>query len=86
MIMDTSKDLPAIFNGLNQSDLSKNTDRLLIYIKQKGTVDYKDAYRTLHGFFPSPKIFEEAIYGLVMSGQIQQLNSAGKISLRYMTP
>jgi hypothetical protein len=86
MIMDTSKDLPAIFNGLNQSDLSKNTDRLLIYIKQKGTVDYKDAYRTLHGFFPSPKIFEEAVYGLVMSGQIQQVNSAGKISLRYMTP
>lgn len=84
MVMDTAGDLPKIFSNVGKSELSQHVERLLRFVEAKGEVEYTLAYKVMHQFFPSVSKFEDAVLGLVMSGQIQQVNQAGKMLMRFV--
>ena len=85
MITDLELDMPKVFARIGKSEASLHTDRLIGYIKSNGTVSYEQAYKFLHTHFPAGKDMEEAISGLIKSGQLRLERVGETLLLRPTT-
>lgn len=73
MIVDLEADMPKVFSKIGRTEESIQTERLLKFIEQRGTVSYAHAYQEVHLNFPQLRDFEGIIAGAIQAGYIQKL-------------
>jgi hypothetical protein len=57
--------------------MSLQTERLIGYIQRQREVEYKEAYRFIHAYFPSLREFNDIVSGCVSSGQVRMEQRTG---------
>lgn len=67
----TEKGFSKVFAKIGRSEESLHAERLLEYIRRRGSITYMEAYRHVHLSFPNFKDFNGVLQGLVQSGQIR---------------
>lgn len=70
MVTDLEPDMQFVFSKIGRSDTSLYAERLVSFVHTKGKVAYAEAYRHVHGFFPSMRDFEDVLAGCVRAGYI----------------
>ena len=67
----TEKGFSKVFAKIGRTEESLHAERLLEYIRRRGTITYMEAYRHVHLSFPNFNDFNGVLQGLVRSGQIR---------------
>lgn len=70
MVSDLEPDMAQVFARIGRSDESMHTERLLQYIKASGRVEWAEAFRHVHKYFPGIRDYENILAGLIRSGLI----------------
>lgn len=70
MVTDLEPDMKKVFEKIGQTDDSMKIDRLIDLIKLNGEMTYAEAYRSVHSFFPSHRVFDDMLTGCVKSGYL----------------
>jgi hypothetical protein len=86
MVTDLEPDMQFVFSRIGRSDLSVYTERLIQFVHAKGSVDYAEALRHVHAYFPSMREFEDALLGCINAGFIQLRKQGGEHKLIAGTP
>lgn len=84
MVTDLEQDMPQVFSKIGRSDVSLQTDRFLSFLRKRGTVEYKEAYRYIHAYFPSAKDYEDVLAGLIKAGEVLMKQEGDKFVLRAL--
>lgn len=71
MVTDLEKDMPSVFSKIGRSDMSLQAERLLSFVRRRGSVQYKEAYSFIHAYFPSAREYEDVLQGMIRSGAIK---------------
>lgn len=83
MVSDLEPDMAQVFAKIGRSDDSVNTERLLAYIRTAKKVEWEEAFRHVHRYFPGIRDFENILSGLIRSKLILMVQEGAKI---YLTP
>lgn len=78
----TEKGFSKVFAKIGRSEDSLHAERLLEFIRRRGTVTYPEAYRHVHLSFPNFNDFNGVLQGLVRSGQIR-LEGADLLTCKF---
>lgn len=70
MIRDVEPDMPKVFSRIGRSLQANQTERLIAFIRRRGAVDYAEAYRFVHSYFPDVHDFEGVVSGAIKAGYI----------------
>ena len=81
MLEDLETDMHRIFSRIGRSEDSMQAERFIEFIRHRGTVDYMEAYKMIHAYFPDSRNFEGILQGAINSGQIFMISTAGGIKL-----
>jgi len=65
MVSDLERDMVQVFSKIGRSDESLHTERLLSYIRSSGEVEWTEAFRHVHKYFPGLKDYENVLTGLI---------------------
>lgn len=71
MVSDLERDMVQVFSKIGRSDESLHTERLLQYIRAAGEVEWTEAFRHVHKYFPGLKDYENVLTGLIRARYIQ---------------
>jgi Protein of unknown function (DUF3987) len=71
MVTDLEPDMPHVFSKIGRTDISLQTDRFIGYIHRMGQVQFTEAYRFIHAYFPSHREFEDMLAGVVRAGYVK---------------
>lgn len=71
MVTDLEPDMPMVFSKIGQSDTSVYITRLIHFVHARGMVEFSEAYRYVHMYFPAHRDFEDAISGCVRAGYLK---------------
>lgn len=71
-------DMPRVFGLIGRSDISLYTERFIQYVQSRGRVEYSEAYRYIHDYFPDAKQFEAIVDGAIQAGFIHILPMGSK--------
>jgi len=82
MVTDLEPDMQFVFNKIGRSDNSMYAEKLIAYVHSMGTVDFHQAYRFVHAFFPSMRDFEDILAGTVKAGYIKLTGHGNNIILQ----
>ena len=85
MVTDLELDMPQVFARIGKTEESLHTDRFVGWLRSRGAVSYEEAYKFLHTHFPAGKDMEDALAGLIKSGQIRMETMGQTIVLRPTT-
>ena len=72
MVTDLEPDMQFVFSKIGKSDASVHAERLIQYVHAKGRVGFHEAYRYVHGMFPSMRDYDDILLGCVRAGYIIQ--------------
>ncbi len=81
MVSDLEADMQQVFSKIGRTDDSVNTERLLHFIRTSGKVQWDVAFRHVHRYFPSVRVFEDVLSGLIRSGLVAMTQEGGGIWL-----
>lgn len=81
MVSDLEPDMARVFERIGRSEDSQHTERLLQYIRASGRVEWAEAFRHVHKYFPGMKDYENILAGLIRSGLIKMEQSGNAIHL-----
>lgn len=81
MVSDLEPDMARVFDKIGRSDESQHTERLLQYIRASGRVEWTEAYRHVHKYFPGIKDYESILAGLIRAGLIRMEQAGNLIHL-----
>ena len=84
MISDLEVDMAKVFAKIGRSDRSVQTERMLSYIRTRGTVPYMQAYQYVHDHFPSLREFEDVLQGAIKAGYIALTSVGGTLSIKWV--
>lgn len=82
MVSDLELDMTKVFSRIGRTDESMHTERLLTYIQQVGEIEWAQAYKQVHKYFPGLRDYENVLAGLIRSGQIQMIQRPGQVILK----
>lgn len=71
LLNTTEKGFSKVFAKIGRTEESLHAERLLEFIRRRGTCSYMEAYRHVHLSFPNFRDFEGVLQGLVRSGGIK---------------
>jgi len=83
-ITELEADMPLVFNLIGRTDLSLQTERFLDYVKKHKEVEYFEAYRYVHNYFPDVKQFELVLEGALKAKFIALSHTGGKTFIRAL--
>lgn len=63
--------MPRVFAQIGRTELSKNSESMLSYIRSRGTVEYKDLFRNMFRLFPSSRDFEAALMSIIQAEYVK---------------
>lgn len=86
MVTDLEPDMQFVFSKIGRSDVSLYAEKLVSFVHAKGKVAYPEAYRYVHGFFPSMRDFEDVLAGCVRAGYIIMRQEGSGYTLVAGTP
>lgn len=69
MLTDLEPDMEKIYEKIGKAENSDHIDRLIFYVRKRGTVSFAEAYAYVHSYFPELRKFEDIVAGLVRSGK-----------------
>lgn len=70
MLTEIEGCLDKVFAQIGRSEASREAEKFIALVKQKGSVSYEEAYRLVHTHFPDFRDFEGVLSGAVRSGQL----------------
>jgi hypothetical protein len=79
MVSALEPDMAMVFSKIGRTDESYHVERLVKYIQQVGEVEWSEAYRHVHKYFPGMRNYDDVIAGLVRSGQIYMVQKNNQI-------
>jgi hypothetical protein len=86
MLRDVEPDMPKVFARIGRSLVANQVERFIAFIQRRGSVEYADAYKFVHSYFPDVKDFEGIVTGAIRAGYLE-LNTGGeKPLLVYVGP
>jgi hypothetical protein len=65
MVSDLEPEMALVFAKIGRSDESNNAERLLQYIRNTGRVEWEEAFRHVHKYFPGIRDYENILSGLI---------------------
>jgi hypothetical protein len=71
MLLDIEPDIEKVFNGVGRSEDSLQVERLLGFIRRKGSVRYDEAYQQVHTYFLDSKAYEGVLAGLIRANYVR---------------
>lgn len=77
-VTDLEEDMPHVFGLIGRTDVSLHTERFISFVRRKKTVEYEEAYRYVHDYFPDAKQFESIVEGAVRAGFVRLASRNGK--------
>lgn len=77
MLMDLEPDMQMVFDKSGRSDASLYLEKLVRFVREKGRVEYMEAYRHVHSFFPSMREFEDMLAGCIRAGFVKVESEGG---------
>lgn len=77
MVEDLEKDMMQTFSGVGRKHNSYYTEKLLIFIQQRGVVTYAEAYQYIHRHFTGFSGYENILTGLIKAEYIKMYNRKG---------
>lgn len=86
MVTDLEPDMQFVFAKIGRSDTSLHAERLVEYVHSKGKVPFADAYRHVHGQFPSMRDFDDVLAGCIRAGFITSAQFGSVIYLVAGSP
>lgn len=81
MITDLEPEMSMVFNQIGKSEASAYVDKLIWFVEAKGKVEYQEAYRYVHSYFPSIRDFEDLMLGAVKAGFIRVTHEGSRTYL-----
>lgn len=84
MLEDIERDMPKVFHKIGRSEDSMQAERFILFVKQKGTIAYAEAYKMIHTYFPDFHDFEGILTGAIRSGQVEILMNEKGQFLKYV--
>lgn len=81
MVSDLEPDMAQVFSRIGRSDESLHTERLLQYIRASGKVEWEQAFRHVHKYFPGMRDYENVLAGLIRSKLVLMVQDGSKIYL-----
>jgi hypothetical protein len=76
MLEDLEKDMHRVFSRIGRTEDSMQAERFIEFVRRKGSILYKDAYKMIHVYFPDFRDFEGILTGAIQSGQLEITNTA----------
>lgn len=70
MLTDVEGDMNKVFAAVGKSEIAMQAERFIGFVKKRQVVDYQEAYRFIHAYFPDAHDFEGIMNGAIRSGQI----------------
>lgn len=74
MITDLEPDMQFVFSKIGRSDASMYAEKIIHFVKAKGSVPYMEVYRFVHTHFPSIRDFEDVFAGCIRAGFIRHID------------
>lgn len=84
MVSDLEADMPHVFAKIGRTEQSIQAERFIDFIHKRQVVQYEEAYKFIHSYFPDMKEFEGILNGAIRSGQIHMEAKGYQVFL--MTP
>lgn len=81
MVSDLEPDMVRVFEKIGRSEDSQHAERLLKYIRAVKEVEWAEAFRYAHQYFPGIKDYENILSGLVRSGLVTMSQKGNSIFL-----
>lgn len=87
MLESLETDMHKVFSKVGRTEDSLAADKFIELVNRHGSIDYQDAYRSVHTAFPDFSVFERVLAGAIRSGQIStEIVAGGKIMLHSLNP
>jgi len=68
MLRATATSYPMVFSQIGKTETAVHAERLIDFVRRKGEVEYAEAYKNLHQFFPDLRDMEGIVGGCVRAG------------------
>jgi len=81
MVSDLEPDMAQVFAKIGRSDESLHTERLLQYIRASGKVEWEQAFRHVHKYFPGMRDYDNVLAGLIRSKLVLMIQEGSKVYL-----
>lgn len=86
MLEDLEVDMHRVFSRIGRTEDSMQAERFIDFVKRKGTIDYAEAYKMIHIYFPDFRDFEGILSGAVRSGQLRVVPTVGGFKIQACEP
>lgn len=83
MLTAVEQDLEKVFSRIGKTETSMQVDRLVAFVKKRGSCEYSIAYRMIHSAFPDFKEFESVLSGTIRAGLLAVSQVGDKFYLQY---
>ncbi len=83
MLTQTELGFKHVFSRIGRTEDSLHMERLVQFMKRKGTVKYQDAYLSIHAHFPDFRDFEGILNGLIRAGILKMVQAGADFMLEY---
>ena len=83
MVTDLEAEMVNVFKKIGRGEDALSADRLVSYMKLRKSCPYVEAYRYIHGQFPSLGDFEDILKGLIQAGYLTLSQPGGVPTLNY---
>lgn len=84
MVTDLEQDMMKVFGGIGKKHDAAYAEKLLYYLRSRGSVPYQEAYKYVHAHFPALSNYENMLAGLIAAGYIRLEKRNGLDYLTYI--
>jgi hypothetical protein len=81
MVTDLEPDMQFVFSKIGKANAALHAERLIQFVHSRGKVDYHEAYRQVHSYFPSMRDFEDVLSGCLRTGYLKLEQTGTKMTL-----
>ena len=83
MVSDLEVDMQQVFARIGRSEESTHAERLTTFICNRGKVEWEEAFRHVHKYFPGMRNYEDVLSGLIRAKLLGMVQEGGKV---YLVP
>lgn len=77
MLLDIEQDLPKVFEKIGKSSDSMHSERIVQFVRRRGTVSYVEVYRFGQAHFSDSRKLDSILAALIRAGKINLLTESG---------
>ena len=81
-VTELEADMPLVFGLIGRTDVSLQTERFLEFVRKHKEVEYFEAYRHVHNYFPDAKQFELILDGAVKARFVRVVTMGSRVVIK----